>query len=81
MIHCGILAKYDRWLISVLIHKTHDVILLKIRRKNKQLPDRFNSELELSNANSADSCKELTKETGGRAVQRNALFFVNSYEL
>lgn len=68
-------------LISLLIHKTHDVILLKIRSKNKQVPDRFNSESELSNANSADSCKELTKETGEKAVQRNVLLFVNSYEL
>lgn len=60
-------------LISLLIHKTHDVILLKIRSKNKQVPDRFNSESELSNATSADSCKELTKETGGKCCAKECI--------
>lgn len=50
-------------LISLLIHKTHDVVLLKIRSKNKRVPDRFNSESELSDANFVDLRKELTKET------------------
>lgn len=73
-------------LVSLLIHKSHYVILLKIRSKNKQVPDRFNSESELSNANFAVSWTESTKEMEcgwgcGRAVQVNTLWKIMSYKV
>ena len=41
-------------LISLFFHKTHDVILLKVRNKSKQVPDRLISESQLNDANATD---------------------------